>query len=227
MKAMVLAAGFGKRLGALTEDRPKALVKVAGKPLIDYVLEKLRLAGFKEIVINLHFKAQMIQEALGNGERYGLSIQYSDEDDILETGGGIANALPLLGDEPFLLMSSDIFTEFDLASLREYDLGKDEAHCVMVPTPQAKTRHDYSIDKDNRLIPASEQGVTYGNIGVISPKLIRRLIGKRYFRLVEALDLGVSHDLISAELYQGPWYNCGTSEDLKALEDFFETRKVV
>ena len=133
MRAMIFAAGRGERMRKLTELLPKPLLHVAGHYLIEYAICNLKRAGIREIVINVSYRGEQIKDALGNGERYGVNIVYSEEKERLETGGGIVQALPLLGDEPFVVMSSDIITDFPLQNLLHY--SNSLAHLIMVPNP--------------------------------------------------------------------------------------------
>ncbi|MDP3309262.1 nucleotidyltransferase family protein, partial [Methylotenera sp.] len=143
MKAMILAAGRGERMRPLTDHTPKPLLKVGGKPLIVWHLERLAKAGFKEIVINHAHLGGLIEAALGNGSQWGLTIQYSPEKIALETAGGIANALSLLGDEPFLVVNGDTFTEMDFAQLK---LNPNNlAHLVLVDNPPQHPQGDFAI----------------------------------------------------------------------------------
>ena len=125
MKAMILAAGFGERLRPLTETTPKPLVEVAGKPLLQYHIENLAKIGIKELVINTSWLAEKIEKYFGSGERFGVAIQWSQEREPLETGGGIFRALPLLGDQPFLLINGDVWSDYSLANLSAKQLGDD------------------------------------------------------------------------------------------------------
>src|SRR6185436_8738505 len=145
MKAMLLAAGRGERLRPLTDEIPKALVEAGGKPLIGWHLERLARAGFREAVINVSHLGERIVERLGDGSGYGLRLSYSRERERLETAGGIANALPLLGTEPFLLVNADVYCEYDFVRLREVALGERLAHLVLVPNPPHKDKGDFSL----------------------------------------------------------------------------------
>ena len=153
MKAFVLAAGRGERMRPLTDQTPKPLLPVAGKPLIEWHLEKLAAAGVREAVINLGWLGAQIPQALGDGERFGLSLRYSDEGwPALETGGGIFRALPLLGSEPFLLVNGDVWTDVDLSALVRRGLRDEElAHLLLVANPLQHPKGDFALRADGRV----------------------------------------------------------------------------
>ena len=145
MKAMILAAGRGERMRPLTDHTPKPLLKVGGKPLIVWHLERLAKAGFKEVVINHAHLGEQIEQALGDGSQWGLDIQYSPEKIALETAGGIANALPLLGSSPFLVVNGDTFTEINFADLTNVLQANHHAHLVLVNNPPQHPNGDFAI----------------------------------------------------------------------------------
>ena len=148
MKAMILAAGYGKRLRPLTDHTPKPLVPVGGKPLIVHHLEKIAQAGITEVVINLGDLGPNIPQALGNGSAWGLSINYSDEGtEPLETGGGLANALPLLGSETFMLVNGDVWCDLDFSTIPKTLEPKDQALLDLVPQAEWRNRGDFSLEK--------------------------------------------------------------------------------
>src|SRR5690606_29069602 len=140
MKVMIFAAGRGKRMAELTESTPKPMLPAAGRPLISYTVEKLRAAGFQDLVINLAYLGEQIQQYLGDGSAFKVNINYSVEPYALETGGGILRALPLLGDEPFLVVNADVWTDYPFAQLRNKLQDGKSGHLVMVPNP------DYQSD---------------------------------------------------------------------------------
>ena len=152
MKAMILSAGYGKRLRPLTDRIPKPLVPVGGKPLIVHHLEKLAKAGFREIVINLGHLGSKIPEALGDGSSMGLDIAYSDEGpEPLETGGGITKALPLLGQETFLVVNGDVWCDLDFTTIPTQLPEKDDALLFLVPQPAWREKGDFSLQNDRVL----------------------------------------------------------------------------
>src|SRR5256885_132935 len=147
MKAMLLAAGRGERLRPLTDRMPKALVQVGGKPLIAWHLERLAAGGCREAVINVSHLADKIVDAIGDGARFGLRVAYSREPAPLETAGGIAQALPLLGGGPFLLLNADIYCEIDFRRLLGFDLGAMLAHLVLIPNPPHHPQGDFALER--------------------------------------------------------------------------------
>ena len=174
MHAMILAAGRGERMRPLTDTLPKPLLPVGGKPLIQYHVEGLVRAGIRDIVINLAWQGARIREAFGDGSAYGVRIAYSDEGDrALETAGGIRNALPLLGTQPFVLTNGDVWTDYPYEQLTKHIAGglghahEDMAHIVLVPNPPQHPRGDFSLVGD-RVTDIREQARTYSGIGVFS-----------------------------------------------------------
>ncbi|MGH8176814.1 MAG: nucleotidyltransferase family protein, partial [Steroidobacter sp.] len=170
MRAMILAAGRGERMRPLTDAAPKPLLKVGGKSLIERHVETLAAAGFRDVVVNLAWKGAMIRDALGDGARFGLRIRYSDEGDAaLETGGGIFSALTLLGADPFLVISGDVWTDFDLRTCARRPTPHDLAHFVLTPNPSFYERGDFGLDA-GRLTDGDGPRYTYANIGVFRPE---------------------------------------------------------
>ena len=215
MKAMVLAAGRGERLRPLTDTMPKPLLSVHGKPLIVHHLEALARAGVSEVTVNLSWLGGQLRAALGDGSRWGLVIRYSDEGPVaLETGGGIVKALPWLGPEPFIVVSGDIFTDFDFARLRLPDPSL--AHLVMVPNPPFHPRGDFALE-DGRVTEGAEARCTYGNIGVFRPEFFDGC-GPERQPLLPLLRRALAQRRLTGELYRGSWANVGTAEQLAALQ---------
>jgi N-acetyl-alpha-D-muramate 1-phosphate uridylyltransferase len=215
MRAMILAAGRGERMRPLTDTRPKPLLAVGGKPLIQYHLEALARADIKSIVINLAWQGELIRSALGSGERFGVQIRYSDEPQgALETGGGIFAALPLLGPDPFLVISGDIWSEFPLASCIER-LARAVAHFVLVPNPDFHAQGDFGIESGRLLDRAPRH--TYANIGVLRPEFFAgRQPGR--FALAPLMFEWIRQGRVSGELYSGRWHNLGTPAQLAHLD---------
>jgi N-acetyl-alpha-D-muramate 1-phosphate uridylyltransferase len=215
MKAMILAAGLGSRLGPITDIIPKALLPVQGEPLIFHHLYRLKEAGFTEVVINLHHLGHYIQEALGHGERFGLQLHYSIETTLLGTAGGVAHALPLLGQDPFLLLSSDIFTDFPLLSLPTQPTGL--AHLVLVPNPPWHVAGDFCLQEKGYItLPLdspSASAYTYGNIGVFNPALFANLPQDTFAEFGPLIRSTLATSAITGELYTGNWANVGTLDD--------------
>lgn len=215
MKAMLLAAGRGARLRPLTDQIPKPLLMVGDKSLIAYHLIKLASIGITDIVINISYLAEQIRNTLGNGQQYGVNIQYSYEPEILETGGGIYQALPLLGPEPFLVISADIWTAYPFEQLPQ-KLTK-LAHLVLVPNPDFYPAGDFTCATDGLLGLAKEQRFTFGNIGIYHPDLFAGCL-PGHFRLGHLLIEKIKQQQITGEVYHGEWYNIGTVEQLTVLQ---------
>lgn len=215
MRAMILAAGKGSRLRPLTDTCPKPLIKVNGKPLIVYHLENLKLAGFEEVVINLHHLGEQIESYLGNGQAWGLNIAYSHEETLLEVGGGILHALPLLGPEPFLIVNGDIWTDFPFEKLKTPIAGL--AHLIMVDNPLHNPRGDFAIDAQGWLFKSVNQQYTYSGVSVLSPQLFENC-EQKVFRLAILLEKAMYTHQLSGEYYPGKWTDVGTIERLNQLE---------
>jgi len=217
MKCMLLAAGLGKRLRPITDKTPKPLVKVAGKPLIEYHLENLNTAGFKEVVINLSHLGNMIQDHLGDGSQFDLHIEYSSEGESpLETAGGIIHALPLLGDEPFLVLNADIWCDHKLSFA---NLSGDKlAHLVLVNNPSHNTDGDFTYEFGN-IYNTGENRLTYSGIGIYDPKLFKNYAAEK-LALAPILRGAIDEKLISAEYFTGNWFDIGTKERLTDAENY-------
>ena len=215
MKAIILAAGRGERMRPLTDRIPKPLVPVAGKPLIAYHLEALARAGVRDIVINLSHLGAQIPAALGDGSRFGVRVQYSDEGPVpFETGGGIFNALPLLGPGPFIVVNGDIWTDFDFSALA-LDPGAD-ARLVLVPNPPHVARGDFGLDGDY-VIESDRDRFTYSGIGVYSPEFFAGCEPGK-FPLLPLLKRALAARRLRGQVYRGEWSDIGTPERLAALE---------
>jgi MurNAc alpha-1-phosphate uridylyltransferase len=211
---MILAAGRGERMRPLTDDVPKPLLEAGGKPLIQYHIENLAAAGVRDIVINLAWQGAKLRSAIGDGARFGVRIQYSDEGDFaLETGGGICKALPLLGDDPFIVVSGDIWTRFPFARLR---LAPDDvAHFVVVPNPQFHVQGDFGLS-GTRMTDSGPKH-TYANIGVFTARFFEGRRPER-FALAPLMFEWIRRGKVSGELYSGEWHNVGTPAQLAALD---------
>ena len=214
MRAMILAAGRGERLRPLTDDIPKPLVEVAGKPLIEFHLEGLARAGFREIVINQGHLGDRLPEALGNGERWGLNIAWSDEQpEALETGGGVFKALPLLGSAPFLVVNGDVWTDYPFSRLRAVKC--DRAHLVMVPNPEHNPHGDFALD-GARIRADGERMLTFSGIAVYHPRLFRGCRPGK-FSVVPLLRAAMDEHLVTGECHGGEWNDIGTLERLQQV----------
>lgn len=214
---MILAAGRGARLKPLTDTIPKPLVPVKNKPLIVYHLEKLAEANMTDVVINVWHLGDKIKQYLGNGTAFGLNIAYSEESELLETGGGICKALPLLGHDDFILVNGDIYTDFDIANLISTPVSQNQllAHLVLVPNPSHHQLGDYGIDKLGLM--NNTPTYTYAGMAKLSPNLFAHQVIRK-FRLPDLFVEAMPKQLISAELYRGFWYDVGSIERLKELE---------
>lgn len=221
---MMLAAGRGERLRPLTERIPKPLVEVAGKPLVVWHLERLVAAGFTDIVLNVSHLAEAIVERLGDGARFGAAIRYSREGEPLETAGGIAKALPLLGEAPFLLVNSDIYCEADFAALGATPLGARLAHLVLVPNPPHRRQGDFSL-AGGLVGNGGEPRYTYAGVAVLSPQLVGAVRTGEKAPLAPLLREAAERRLVSGELYPGLWQDVGTLERLRELETTLASRK--
>ena len=217
MKAMLLAAGRGERLLPLTAALPKPLVPVRGKPLIVWHLERLVAAGCREAVINVSHLGEQIVGALGDGARFGLRIAYSREAEPLETAGGIANALALLGETPFLLVNSDIYSECDFARLKTLPLASNLAHLVLVPNPPHHAAGDFTLAAGSVGNGAGPR-YTYSGVAVMSPRLVAAVARGSKAQLAPLLRAAADQGRISGELYGGLWQDVGTAERLADLE---------
>jgi MurNAc alpha-1-phosphate uridylyltransferase len=224
MRAMILAAGRGERMRPLTDATPKPLLAIAGKPMIEYHIEALALAGIREIVVNLAWRGAQIRAAIGDGARFGVAICYSDEGEVaLETGGGIHRALPLLGEEPFIVVSGDIRTEYRFESLLQRPAVADVAHFVLVPNPDFHERGDFGL-RGERLVDEGAR-YTYANIGVFRPEFFAGCTPGK-FPLAPLMFEWIRQGRVSGELYAGEWHNVGTPEQLRQLDRAEERREL-
>jgi MurNAc alpha-1-phosphate uridylyltransferase len=212
--AMVLAAGRGERLRPLTDTVPKALVEVGGLSLLERQLLRLGRAGVDRVVINLGWLGEAIVERIGDGSRFGLQAVYSPEyDDVLETGGGICRALPLLGREPFWVLNADVFSDFALpdADLAPECLG----HLVLVPVPRHKSRGDFDLI-GGRVRKSAEPAWTFSGMALYRPELFADARPGR-FPLAPLLFAAADRGALSGEIYRGVWEDVGTRERLMRL----------
>ena len=218
MKAMILAAGKGERLRPLTLHTPKPLVRAGGVPLIEYQLRALRKAGFDQLVINHAWLGQQIEDHLGDGASFGVSIRYSPEGEPLETGGGIFKALPLLGDEPFVIANGDIWTDFDYASLHGALAEGDLAHLVLVDNPAHHARGDFRLC-DGRVSDCreGEPSLTYSGIAILHPRLFAGC-EPGAFKLAPLLREAMDDGRVSGTRHPGRWIDVGTHERLAEVE---------
>ena len=216
MRAILLAAGRGERLRPITDTVPKPLVRIAGRALIEYHLENLVRAGIGEAVINLSWLGGQIRAALGAGERFGLAIRYSEEGPVpLETGGGIARALPLLGSEPFLVVNADVWTDLEFAALRQLPAGAD-ASIVLAPNPEHHPEGDFAL-RDGRVLEASADRLTYTGIGLYRPEFFTGWPAER-FPLRPLLRRAIAAGRLHGQVHRGEWYDAGSPERLAWLD---------
>ncbi|WP_336353294.1 N-acetylmuramate alpha-1-phosphate uridylyltransferase MurU [Pseudomonas atacamensis] len=223
MKAMILAAGKGERMRPLTLTTPKPLVRAAGVPLIEYHLRALAAAGFNEIVINHAWLGQQIEDHLGDGSRFGLSIQYSPEGEPLETGGGIFRALSLLGDDAFLVVNGDIWTDYDFSVLHQPINGL--AHLVLADNPPHHPKGDFTlIDGKVRDGEPDAQTLTYSGIAVLHTQLFDGC-SDGAFKLAPLLRNAMAKGEVTGERLKGHWVDVGTYERLAEAEALIEASR--
>jgi MurNAc alpha-1-phosphate uridylyltransferase len=225
--AIILAAGRGERLRPLTDRIPKPLVEAGGRPLIEWQVDKLVRAGFAELVVNHAHLGAMIEAALGDGSRFGARIRYSPESPALEVAGGIAKALTLMDDAPFVVVSGDIHTDFDYATLHAplasiaRDPGRHAAHWVLVDNPHWHAKGDdmgfAGGERTGRIVRGGER-LTYANIAVYHPSLFRAIEPGTSLKLFPWAYQFADEGRVTGEHYRGPWDNVGTAEQLAALD---------
>jgi N-acetyl-alpha-D-muramate 1-phosphate uridylyltransferase len=226
--ALIFAAGLGERMRPLTEHTPKPLLTVRGKPLIAYHLEKLAAMGVHYVVINTSHLAEQFPEALGDGSHWGLRIRYAYEGPVpLETGGGMLNALPLLGPEPFIVVSGDVWTDADFSTLPAEP--KSLAHLLLVDNPAHHPTGDFALDEHGSLQPDGSSKLTYSGIGIFRRELLDDWASLAVnneadahkpprFKLRPLLDHAIAHGKVSGQHYAGRWTDVGTPERLASLQ---------
>lgn len=214
--ALIFAAGLGERMRPLTDHTPKPLLPVGGKPLIEWHLEKLAAIDVRYVVINTSHLAEQFPDVLGDGSRWGLRIRYAYEGPTpLETGGGMFNALPLLGPEPFIAVSADIYSDYDYAALPLQPAGL--AHLVMVPNPDWHATGDFVLSNDQLSENGEGQRLTFGNIGVYRPQFLQGQHPGR-FKLLPLYQQAMRDRQLSGERYDGFWRNLGNPAQLNELD---------
>lgn len=224
---MILAAGRGERMRPLTNSLPKPLLKAGEHALIEYQLKNLARAGFVDIVINHAYLGEMIENALGNGERYGVNIQYSPEKIVLETAGGIANALPLLTDQsgnlPFLVVNADIYSEMDYASLlptmraMQSSTNQRLAHLVLVGNPPHHVEGDFVLQGDQVMLTGDNK-LTFSGVGIYQSQLFNEIKPGFPVKLAPLLRQAMQAGKVSGEYFSGQWVDVGTPERLGLLD---------
>ena len=222
MQAILLAAGLGKRMRSLTETTPKPLLKVGEYTLIEHQIMRLARAGIERVAVNLFHLGDRIQEVLGDGSRFGLEISYSPEQILLDTAGGIIQALPLLDGESFIVANADVWTDFDYASLRPVDGTGTLAHLVLVPNPPAKPNGDFSLHDDGRVHDdlGAAGTLTFAGISVMHRQLFTGLTPEP-LSVVPLLRAAMERGQVGGELYEGEWMDIGTPESLRAANSRF------
>lgn len=230
MKAMILAAGRGERMRPLTDHIPKPLLMAGGKPLIVWHIERLARAGINDLVINHAHLGAQIENALGDGSYFGVRIRYSPEHPAaLETAGGIAHALHLLGDEPFAVVNGDIYCDYDFAHLpgriSALQANHDVAHLVLTNNPPHHPGGDFHL-YEGRLLPASDQGLTindskltFSGIGIYRPELFAHIPRDAKAPLAPLLKEQIALGKVSGEHYPGRWVDVGTPQRLEKLDN--------
>jgi MurNAc alpha-1-phosphate uridylyltransferase len=230
---MILAAGRGERMRPLTDALPKPLLKAGGHALIEHQLISLARAGFTCIVINHAYLGEMIENALGTGERHGVRIRYSPEQVVLETAGGIANALPLLtgesGDQPFLVVNADIFCAMDYATLlpvflaMQSDAERRFAHLVLVDNPPHHAAGDFALEHD-RVMLNGDAKLTYSGIGIYRAEFFDGIQPGLPVKLAPLLRQAMQAGRVSGEYFSGQWVDVGTPERLELLDKQLKSR---
>ena len=217
MKAMILAAGRGERMRPLTDKLPKPMLPVGGKPLLQHHVEALARAGYTDLVINHARSGERIEAWFAGGGAFGVNIRYSAEgDNPLGTGGGIKRALTLLGDDPFLVVNGDTWTDFPLETLKPALPG--HAHLVLVPNPAHHARGDFTLQR-GAVTASGEPRYTFSGIGVYRPGLFRS-ITEPVFSLAPVLRRAMETRQVTGELYQGRWFDVGTPARLEQVEGY-------
>lgn len=216
MKAMILAAGRGERMRPLSDSVPKCLLEVRGKSLIARLLEALARSGVRDIVINHAHLGHMIETALGDGQRFGVAIRYSPEAEALETAGGIAKALPLLGEAPFLAVNSDVFCDFDFSGFVTRALDGQLARLVLVANPPHHPRGDFAL-RGSQVSDAGDPKWTFSGIGLYQPALFASVKPGSKGQLATLLRAAMARGLVSGEIHRGEWHDVGTPQRLAEL----------
>jgi N-acetyl-alpha-D-muramate 1-phosphate uridylyltransferase len=218
VKAMILAAGRGERMRPLTDRMPKALLEAGGRPLVTWMIRRLRDGGVRDIVMNHAHLGALIESALGDGSLLGVAIRYSPEAPALESAGGIANALPLLGDAPFLVVNADVFCDLDFSRLVTRELGDALAHLVLVDNPVHHPAGDFTL-AGARVGNGTADRLTFSGIGLYSPVLFAGVRRGEKAQLAPLLRAAADLGRVSGEHFRGHWVDVGTPERLAALNE--------
>ena len=227
MRAMILAAGLGKRMRPLTENTPKPLLKVDGKPLVEHLIQRLISGGVTGVVINYHHLGEMIRNFLGDGSRFGIEILYSEEPDLLETGGGIINSLPKLKDESFIVVNADVWTDFDFNRLEYINGDHCLAHLVLVENTQDNPTGDFYINQSGLVHDAAgndSKRLTFSGISVLHRNLFEGYQSEP-LSLVPLLKVAMMKGLVSGEVHNGVWIDVGTPQRLEQVNSLTSLSK--
>ena len=227
MRAMILAAGLGKRMRPLTENTPKPLLKVDGKPLVEHLLQRLISGGVTGVVINYHHLGEMIRNFLGDGSRFGIEILYSEEPDLLETGGGIINSLPKLKDESFIVVNADVWTDFDFNRLEYINGDHCLAHLVLVENTQDNPTGDFYINQSGLVHDAAgndSKRLTFSGISVLHRNLFEGYQSEP-LSLAPLLKMAMMKGLVSGEVHNGVWIDVGTPQRLEQVNSLTSLSK--
>ena len=218
MKAFLLAAGLGKRLFPLTVAKPKCLIEVGGKSLLLWNIEKLKASGIKDLVINLFHEGHQIENFFGDGSDFGVRIKYVSEKELLGTGGGVGNALTIIGNEPFILLSSDVWTDFNFS-----DLSLDSgilAHLVLVENPEDNPEGDMFLEGNKVNTEGRGKSLTFSGLALIDPKLFEEDKLENYELWKEVLLPASQKGLVTGELFCGDLININVQEDIEKLDAY-------
>jgi MurNAc alpha-1-phosphate uridylyltransferase len=217
MKAMILAAGLGKRMLPLTRTLPKPLLRAGDRSLIEWQIMRLQKSGVTDIVINHHHLGEQIEAALGDGSGYGVQIRYSPEAERLETAGGIIRALPTLADDSFIIVNGDVWTDFDFSTLVPLDPGQGLAHLVLVPNTAHHPEGDFGLTGDGQVSLDAEPRLTYSGVSVLHKNLF---VGyhEQFLALAPLLQDAIKRGLVTGQRHDGDWQDIGTPEKLAALD---------
>jgi MurNAc alpha-1-phosphate uridylyltransferase len=216
MKAMILAAGKGERLKPLTDTTPKPMINVGAEPLIAHQIDWLQRAGITDLVINLHHLGEQIQAFCADGRRLGVNIRYSHEESLLETGGAVVKALPLLGDEPFMILNGDIYTDFPFANLPPAPPDWADLHLLLTPTPEFREHGDFEYRAGR--ITARGEAFVYCGVALLRPELFA---GRKMepFSLQRTFFAAVREGRASAQIWEGYWTDIGSHDQLQAVTE--------
>ncbi|MCF6203230.1 MAG: nucleotidyltransferase family protein [Methylococcaceae bacterium] len=218
MKAMILAAGRGERMRPLTDSTPKPLLLAGNKPIIQHTIEQLVSCGYTKIVINIAYLGHKIIDTLGSGNQFGASITYSDEgENALETAGGIFNALPKLGKEPFLVVNGDVFSDYDFSQLHNKPFNL--AHLVLIPNPAHHPEGDFHLTSNGLTTVNGSPTLTYSGIGIFNPVLFSNTPAGKV-KLAPLLRNAMAQNKVTGEEFNGFWLDIGTPERLIELDDY-------